>query len=95
MLETYEIKFSAAGLVYVRQLLGQRPFDEVAALIMEIDGQRAHQDRVAAEPKREPAPAKDNVVALPNAPRPRRSGARPKKGNAAAPPKPPAPPLAS
>jgi hypothetical protein len=91
MLDAYTIRFAAAGLAYVRQVLGTRPYDEVAPLLMEIEGQRAHQERLAAASPAPPDRPKNNVVARPRKSPPRRGGARPSNGNGAQPPEPPAP----
>jgi hypothetical protein len=47
----YPIQFTAQGLDYLRQVLGQRPYDEAGPLIQAIEIQRREQDQ-----PREPAP---------------------------------------
>ena len=54
MSKIYSIQFNAAGLDYVRQVLGTRPFDEVGLLIRSIEQQRNDQDN---PPPPEPAPS--------------------------------------
>jgi hypothetical protein len=49
MTDHYTITFSPQGLAFVRQLLGQRPHDEVRAFIDNLDAQRAEQDAAPAE----------------------------------------------
>jgi len=50
MPERYLIAFAPGGLAYVRQLLGTRPYDEVGALILNIEQQKGEQDRPAVAP---------------------------------------------
>lgn len=45
---SYTIGFTPAGLAYVRQVLGARPYDEVAPLIASLEVQRAEQDQARA-----------------------------------------------
>jgi hypothetical protein len=44
MPDVYDIKFTRAGLDYVRQVLGARPYDEAGPLIANIEQQRREQD---------------------------------------------------
>jgi hypothetical protein len=47
MNETYSIKLTRAGLDYLRQVLGARPYDEVGALVANLELQRRQQDEPA------------------------------------------------
>jgi hypothetical protein len=44
----YAIQFTAQGLDYLRQVLGQRPYDEAGPLIQAIEIQRREQDQPPA-----------------------------------------------
>ena len=44
----YSIKFTGAGLDYIRQVLGTRAYDESAGLIQNLDQQRSEQDAAQA-----------------------------------------------
>jgi len=58
-MDRYSITFTSADLGYVRQVLGQRPFDEVVHLIADMAQQRAEQDRPPqAAPTIQPGPAR-------------------------------------
>jgi hypothetical protein len=68
MADRYSIAFSPAGLAYVRQTLGARPFDEVWMLIQSIEQQRQEQDQPAtAKPVPSPAPPLALVESTPSA----------------------------
>jgi hypothetical protein len=54
--KTYTLQFTGPGLDYVRQVLGQRPFDEVAGLLSNIEQQRRAQDEPAPPPAAPPMP---------------------------------------
>jgi len=65
-MDRYSITFTPADLGYVRQVLGQRPFDEVVQLIANIAQQRAEQDRLPqAAPTVQPGPARTRRGRLP------------------------------
>jgi hypothetical protein len=57
-MDRYSITYTPADLGYVRQMLGQRPFDEVVHLIADMAQQRAEQDRASqAAPLAQPVAA--------------------------------------
>ena len=49
-MDRYSIVFTAAGLTYLRQVLGTRPYDEVGVLIANIAQQQHEQDHPPAPP---------------------------------------------
>jgi hypothetical protein len=79
MTDEYTIKFTAQGLAYVRQVLGTRPFDEVGALILNIERQKGEQEGPPLE-----MPVAAPSVRAPRSPRASRpNGAEPVNGSAA------------
>jgi len=53
--ENIVVEYTPAGFDYVRRILGQRPFDESAPVIMEMEQQRQQQRGKPEEPQAIPA----------------------------------------
>jgi hypothetical protein len=67
MSKIYAIQFNAAGLDYVRQVLGNRPHDEVGLLIRSIEQQRTEQDNPPPAMEQAAAPAVATAIKRPRA----------------------------